>query len=378
MTIIDRYLVRQFLETFLICLVSLTGLYVVFDAFTHLDAFLRCAERQGSLLEVLGKYYGARAFWFFDWTLGLLTLASAMFTVAMLQRHHELTALMAAGISKVRVLKPLLGCVIGVILLGVANRELLLPRFQQELARSPRDLAGDARRQFVPRRDEQTDISIRGQAAYADKQRIEKPVFRLPSALEGYARQIVAKDAFYRPPSRELPGGYLVCGIEVPKDLHLQSSLVLHGKPVIITPRDAPDQLGQDQCFVVSQLDFEQLTNSRAWQSFSSTFQLIRGLHNRSLGFGGNVRVTIHTRLLQPLMDLNLLLLGVPLLLARGNRNVFAAMALCGLIVLGFTLVAVGFQYLGSIYAISPALAAWAPLMIFVPVAVELAYSLRR
>jgi len=377
MTIIDRYLVRQFVGTFLICLVSLTGLYVVFDAFTHLDAFLRYAEKRGSLLEVLGTYYAGQAIYFFDLTLGLLTLASAMFTVAMLQRHHELTALMAAGVSKVRVMKPVVGCVIGVILLGVVNRELLIPRFRQELARSPRDLAGDARREFVPRRDEQTDISIRGQAAYADRQRIEKPVFRLPLALEGYARQIVAKEAFYRPPSRGLPGGYLVNGVELPKDLRLQPSLVLQGKPVIITPRDAPDQLAQDQCFVVTEIDFDQLTNSRAWQTFSSTFQLIRGLRNRSLGFGGSVRVTIHTRLLQPLLDLTLLMLGVPLLLARGNRNVFVAMGLCGLIVTGFTLVALGFQYLGSIYFISPALAAWAPLMIFAPVAVEMASSLR-
>jgi len=71
-------------------------------------------------------------------------------------------------------------------------------------------------------------------------------------------------------------------------------------------------------------------------------------------------------------------MLGVPLLLARGNRNVFVAMGLCGLILAGFWVVVWVFQRLGSIYTISPALAAWAPLMIFAPLAVEMASSLRR
>ena len=41
MPIIDRYLLRQYVKTFLICWFSLTGLYVVVDAFSNLDEFLR-------------------------------------------------------------------------------------------------------------------------------------------------------------------------------------------------------------------------------------------------------------------------------------------------------------------------------------------------
>jgi lipopolysaccharide export system permease protein len=146
---------------------------------------------------------------------------------------------------------------------------------------------------------------------------------------------------------------------------------------VIITPRDAPDWLRQSECFVVSEISFEQLTSGRAWQEFSSTFQLIRGLRNPSLGYGGSVRVTIHARIIQPFLDATLLLLGLPLVLARGSRNVFVAMGLCGLIVTLFMLVVLGFQYLGSSSLMNPTRAAWAPLMIFVPIAVEMAYSMR-
>ena len=48
MTIIDRYLLRQFLQTFLICYLSLTGLYIVFDAFTNLEDFLRCGRARAA------------------------------------------------------------------------------------------------------------------------------------------------------------------------------------------------------------------------------------------------------------------------------------------------------------------------------------------
>ncbi|MCR4413392.1 MAG: LptF/LptG family permease, partial [Thermoguttaceae bacterium] len=108
MWIIDRYLLRQFLHTFLICYLSLTGLYIVFDAFTNLESFLRCADRLSGLFHVMAVHYGFRAIWFFDRTVGLLTLTSAMFTVAWIQRHNELVALLAAGVSKVRVLVPVI------------------------------------------------------------------------------------------------------------------------------------------------------------------------------------------------------------------------------------------------------------------------------
>ena len=59
MKIIDRYLMGQFLHVFVICFLSLTGLYVVFDAFSHLDDFqhpLRRKER-ATLLRVIGEFY---------------------------------------------------------------------------------------------------------------------------------------------------------------------------------------------------------------------------------------------------------------------------------------------------------------------------------
>ena len=125
MKIIDRYLLRQFIHVFVICFVSLTGLYV--DArrvqpSRRLHAIT--PRRRDSLLGVLGEYYFYKSIGFFERLSGVISLIAAMFTVAWIQRHNELTALMAAGISRVRVVKPVIMACITLAVLTAVGREV--------------------------------------------------------------------------------------------------------------------------------------------------------------------------------------------------------------------------------------------------------------
>ena len=377
MKIIDRYLLRQFVQTFVICYLSLTGLYIVFDAFTNLEDFLRAGEKQGGLWAIMGPHYAYRSIFFFDRTAGMLTLVSAMFTITWIQRHNEMIALMASGISRTRVVVPVIGAAIVIALLATANRELVIPRFREELSKTPQNLLGDAARGLQPRRDYQTDVLIRGRSTMANRQRIREPKFLLPISLSDYGKLLVAENAYYHAPRGDRPGGYLLEGLKQPKNLADQPSLPRDGPPVVITPRDAPDWLEPDQCFVVSEVNFEQLTGGTGWRQYSSTAQLIRGLRNPSLDFGSDVRVAIHSRFVQPLLDITLLFLGLPLVLTRQSRNVFIAIGLCVLVVSVFVLMTLTLQHLGSRnFLLDPAQAAWAPLVIFVPVAVGMSHAM--
>ena len=376
MWILDRYLLRQFLKTFLICLISLTGLFIVIHAFTNLDEFLRCAEKRGGLAAMMGSYYAYQSILFFDQTAALLTLVSAMFTAAWIQRHNELTALMAAGISRVRVVAPVLGAAILILVLAAVNREVTIPRYRAEMVRLPRELAGSVARELRFCYDNH-DVLIRSRGGtYADQQKIDRPDFLLPLALTDYGTQLLAAEAVYQAPEGNRPGGYLLRGVEQPKDLDRQPSLKLHGQPVIITPRDAPDWLKPGECFVASDLSFEELTESDGFRQLASLGQLIRRLRSRSTDYDADVRVAIHARMVQPLLDVTLLLLGLPLVLARESRNVFLAIGLCALVVAVFMMVEIGFHYLGSVSMLSPVLAAWAPLILFAPAAVWSAESM--
>ena len=104
---IDRYVLRNFFRVFLICIVSITGMYLVTDFVGNLTEFVDHAGSRENLWVVLATFYGARLPWFFDLTSRIIALTSAVFVVTLLQRHNEMAALMAAGISRKRVVAPL-------------------------------------------------------------------------------------------------------------------------------------------------------------------------------------------------------------------------------------------------------------------------------
>jgi lipopolysaccharide export system permease protein len=205
---------------------------------------------------------------------------------------------------------------------------------------------------------------------------IESADFRLPAALSCYGRDLLAGSADYRPPENGRPGGYLLRGITEPKALATRPSLQLGDKKVLLTPLDYPDWLKADECFVVSNLEFDQLIGGQMFRDNASTAELIKGLRNASLEYGADVRVAIHSRIVRPVLDVTLLFLGLPLVVSRQTRNIFYSMGLCLVLVVMFLLLQLGFQYLGANSVIIPALAAWIPLMISVPLAVAMAHAM--
>ena len=240
MRIVDRYLLRQFVRTFVICFLSLTGLYIVCDLLTNLDTFLRCGRKVGAVLPFIVHYYSFKSILFFDQTSSILALISAMFTVAWIQRHNEMTALMSAGISRIRVVLPIIIAVAVVSVLAAANRELVMPRYRAELARRPQDPLGDHAEGLTACYDLKTGVLLGGRSTFADQLRIEAPEFILPPGLRDYGRRLTAENAYFKPAEGSHPNGYLFDGVHEPKNLDSRPSLSLRGEPVLITPHDAP------------------------------------------------------------------------------------------------------------------------------------------
>ncbi len=371
MKIIDRYVVKQFLQSLAICLLCLVGLYVVFDVFSNIDEIVRVAEKHDGVLGILVRHYVPHSLVFYDRLSGMLILVAAMFTTVLMQRHNEMTALLAAGVSRSRVVKPVIVAAIAVVLATALSRELVIPNFREDLARSTKDLTGEKGTELQPRYDNVTDVLIRGRRAFPAQRRIAEPNFRLPASLSDFDNELVAVDAYYLPPEGDRPGGYLLDQVIRPVEIVDKPSLTVDGRPIVITPVDAP-WLEKDQVFVVSSIEFDVLAGGREWREYSSTWTLIRGLHNPALDLGADVRVAVHRRIVQPLLDINLLFLGLPLVLRREQKNVFVAIGLGGLVVAVFTLVVLGFQYLGETYTIGTATAAWGPLFVGVPASIAL------
>lgn len=375
--LIDRYLLRQFLQVFLICFLSLYGLYVVIDAFGHLDHFVDHANAEEGLLSVLWNFYAYRSLAFFDRTSGILALIAAMFTITWIQRHNELTALLAAGIPRLRVLRPVIFAALAITLAAATCREFVVPNYREELAKDSKNLDGSKGSDIQSHWDTQTDIFLSGECALIKYNRIMRPSFSLPSELATYGKQLAAAEGDYMPAEGNRPAGYLLRGVTTPLALPQQPSLRLNGEPVVVTPRDVK-WLKHDEVFVVSGVSFELIAGGSTWRNFASTRELVRELRSPSNDLGNDVRVALHTRLLQPFFDATLLFLGLPLVVNRSNRNPFIAIGLAILVITGFFLVALACQSLGSTGWMRPVLAAWLPLMIFAPIAAATSETLRR
>jgi lipopolysaccharide export system permease protein len=375
-TIIDRYLLRQFVQVLMICFLSLIGLYVVIDAFGHLDHFVDYADKHGSLLGTMASFYAYRAVMFFDRTCGVLTLIAVMFTVTWIQRHHEMTALLAAGITRTRVLRPVLIAAVCVSLAAAANREIVMPSIRQHLALDSKNLGGE-QEALMQSRFDSNDILIGGERIVPAEKKILRANFVLPRGLDLFGKQLTAREACFVPGDGTRPTGYLLSGVTAPKTVLKQPSLLVDGEPVVITPV-GNDWLQPDQIFVASGLSFEFLSAGANWRDFAATSEMIRELRNPSTDLGNDVRVAIHTRFMQPLLDTTLLFLGLPFVVTRTSRNPFLAIGLCLAVVTVFMLIVLGCQSLGSTGWLAPQLAAWLPLMIFAPLAAGMSDALRQ
>jgi lipopolysaccharide export system permease protein len=375
MTIIDRYLLQLYFKVLLVCLFCLFGLFVVIDAFGNMDEFLSYGKRPGSggVVWVLLDYYGPRLLWFFDHTGGMLAMVSVAFAITLMQRSNELTALLAAGIAPARVIRPLLLASVLVAVLGAANRELGLPQVRSSLTKNAQDWLGEEARKCTPRYDLRTDILVSGKSTYTKNRRIAEPLFRLPQELAAWGPQILGDNAFYQTETPEHPAGYLVRGVRQPADVTQRQSAELDGRPVLYSPADTP-WLKPDECFVASVVTFEQLTVGGSWRRYLSSLELISGIRGQTIEPGADVRLMIHSRFVQPLLDLSLVLLGIPLVLWRGSRNIFLAAGIGGALVGTMMIVVLVCHAVGANYLLDATLAAWLPLLLFGP----LAYSTAR
>lgn len=144
MKTLDRYIIKQFVQNYVILCVVLGGLYVLVDLIVDLDEFLKAGRVHGQDMGgviigtawVMADYYGPVLLLIFSAMSGLLVVAAMGFTIAQLQRTREITAILASGISLYRVAAPVLiaGFMINLIVLPV--QEYAIPPLAEKLVRS--------------------------------------------------------------------------------------------------------------------------------------------------------------------------------------------------------------------------------------------------
>jgi lipopolysaccharide export system permease protein len=380
MRILDRQRYWAFFKAYLICFISLVGLYVVIDAFSNLDEFSKRADGAVELFQVMGWFYLIHMLSFYDRLCGVIGMMAAIFTVTWMQRNNELLAMLAAGVSTQRVIRPVWISTILVSLIAMVNQELLMPHFAAELQKTHDD--DGSRKLKVTSRYDNDDILIHGNEADRATKTLLPCNFTLPPQIFGRLYEIESRQARYIPAGAKrapLRGGWLLRGARASPAIE-DELLADKDSPLVRLKDDKgfpPSYGGKpiaagETFFVRTSLDFESVARGRDWYVYARTSELIASLSDplNDKSEKLDIAVFVHNRLLRPLMSLNLMMLSLPLVLGGYGRNMFINLGLS----LGTSGVFYGVcfltKYLGEHAVLSPALASWAPLIGFGTIAV--------
>ncbi len=382
MTIVDRYLLSVFLKTFLICFASFFGLFLVIDGTGNADEISAIAASDGLSSAIFDRYYPQCAARFNELA-GVFILVAAIFSISLLQRNREVTAIEAAGISKMRIFKVVFVAASIIIVMTIVSREVLIPKVGdrltmdwQEWTEWKTSLAPT--KTFDEKIDYKTGVAFSGACLLLSKDGISEPQVRIPSELEAGFEKVKAESAYFEVAEEGKPAGFRFHKVSFPKGMHELNSVESEGgETIVYTPQDF-EWLHNNQCFIATELNAKKLLVS-ADAKYKSTPELIVDLKAPKKRKADELAVELHSRFLKPVMDFTLLLLGLPLVIRKLEKNIVSGvLAGVGVIVL-FLLLELTCHSLGATGIIaSPAFSAWLPLLILFPVSLIFMRDLSR
>ncbi len=368
MKILDKYVAKNFLIGYLIAFCVLIGLRVIIDLFVNLDEFGEHADLgTAAVIKNIFSYYGLNITLYFRDFAGMITVVAAAFSLGKMVRYNELTAMMASGVSLKRVIAPII--VLATILTGllVIDQELIIPPLSDKLVRKQDALPGHEKYDvwFIADANGSLFCSLNFDvhtATFKNLTIITRK--RIPdSAVWRSTGWIEAKSATY---SHEKKSWLLTDGMfnpipelkSGPDAFNLPHEFLrkpVHSYPSDITPKDIPVRRRAKHKTLLS---FKQLSELEAQRT---KIKDIRQLASQK-----------HFRVTDPLMNLVMLMVCLPVLVCRDPREMksavlvsFAVTAAC--LVTNFTCRLLATE---TVFGITkPQFWAWLPVFIFAPIA---------
>ena len=159
MRVLDKYLLRQYIFSYLIILLSFSILFIVIEVFDRLPRVLRHTDD----IALITKYFLLRMPYLFVLTSPVNVLLAGLFLMSSLSKYNESIAIRAAGISILRMITPLL--VMGVL---ISASVALFAEYIMPIAQEKQNYVWNVQM----RQREIEDIRIRSNIYYSDNQNI--------------------------------------------------------------------------------------------------------------------------------------------------------------------------------------------------------------
>ncbi len=361
MRLLDRYQLRELLIPLGYCLGGFLVFWVSFDLVSELDDYQKFNL---SLLEV-AEYYLVTLPEFVVTVVPLSLLLALLYALTNHARHHELTAMRAAGVGLWRLCLPYLatGTLMSLMVLGL--NELWVPR-SQELGQ-----------RILSRHATVTDSGSKGRwfrnlAFHNERQRRLWNIglydresgamwnVNLDWQLEnGIRRRLAAQHGVFTNGAWTFQGVRQLLFTPFPEPTWEPSET---NQIELIELSETPSQIN-------SEIRFASLTGSRAAKRARLSLREIReyrDLHpSLPAAAQSKLQTQFHGRLAEPWTSLVVVLVAIPFGAPGGRRNVFAGVAASIFIAFGFFFTQWFSLALGTGGYVAPWVAAWTPNALF-------------
>lgn len=373
--LLDRYLLRELLLPLTCCVGGFVVFFLVFDAFDNLDEFQRNHLNAKDVFDFLS--YRMPQLLVTSYVLPMSLLLALLYALTSHARHHELTAMRAAGISMMRIALPyfLVGALFSALFFYVNEQvvpdtadaaEQVLARHNVQTYKAAGEKTWQRGVAFVNAQDNRT-WQIGAYHTRARQMWLPQVEWRFP---DGGRLQLFAErgrwinrhwvftnvQQFYYAPNVELPVKTILTETNLPR--------------MIETPRLIASEIKISSIESLRSLRHVQLSAG----SILDYLKLHPRLEEKKLD---SLLTMLHSRLAAPWTCLVVVLIAIPFGALPGRRNVFVGVASSITICFIFFVAQQLALAIGSGGHVPPWFAAWLPNAVFAAVGVYLIVRLK-
>jgi len=340
---IDKYIVKAFVPSFIVCMFAICGIYIVVDAIQKIDDFIEMGVKAFTMAT---HYYGLMVPVFIAQLFPAITLISVSLVLVRFVKNNEILAMQVAGINLYRIMLPIFVLSIFLSFLAVINQEIVIPTFAEKLQKVEQTTFEDKEKKNILVGDEENRLLFRVWLFNIVEESLES-VYVVGKHENGRKKFTISAE------KGKWTDGNSWLLLNVVKHNYDESGNWI-----------AP-ALQMDNYLLETTLSPVQLSKvdiNPALKSFKELKEL-----RRKEPENDRYSVMYHTRVVYPLTNFILLFLGIPVVVGfeRMSKNIFLRVGISILICCAFFVLSYICASLGNIGILQPVLAAWLPVIIF-------------
>ena len=356
MRLLDRYVIRNFLQAYFYCIAGFVSIWLIFDISDNISTFID--EKFGFMLTM--RYYATQVPQVFIILLPVALLLALLFSLGRMSRANEIVSMLTAGVSIPRVLTPLIGMGLLTVGASLALNYSLAPH--AELAK--KNFIANARAH---------QITVQGQIF---RNRTDARTWFVQSFRPGHDIfnnvQVLQQDEHDN----------IVTNYVAARAVYHRDAKVWELEQVKVVHYDAAGNITDEKIIPSLKIDHWSETpfrlgsaNVRAeYLSFPELREYLRFNSDFPVTLLAPFRTHLQYRVALPWTCLVVVCIAAPLGIGYSRRGVLASVASAVVLVFSMNFLTHLFLALGEGDRISPLAAAWTPNLIFAVIGIYLLY----